>query len=82
MGNEISINKSTIWKGSAVVLIIALTVFLFKGGNDNNSLTGNVIGASADGIVDVKITIKNFQYSPDTITVKKGSTVRLTIENK
>ena len=30
----------------------------------------------------MSIVIKGFQYSPDTITVKKGSQVRLTIQNK
>ena len=43
--------------------------------------TGNVV-APDNGIVEVRTVLQNFQYNPDTITVSKGSKVRLTIENR
>ena len=43
--------------------------------------TGNVVVAP-DGTVEVRTILQNFQYNPDTITVSKGSKVRLTIENR
>ena len=67
---------------------IFLTVFLVlvlivsgcaRGGADS---TGNVVAAPDNGIVEVRTVLQNFQYNPDTITVSKGSKVRLTIENR
>ena len=61
-------------------------VFLIFSGNLNFSrggaFTGNVVAASNNGIVEVRTILQNFQYNPDVITVKKGSNVRLTIENR
>lgn len=79
--NNVSIKKSTLWKGAVVVLIVVLGFFAFKG-NFGGSPTGNVVGAGDGGVVEVATVIQGFQYQPDTITVKKGSTVRLTIDNK
>jgi len=78
MGQNVSIKKSTMWKGVTVVAILLVAFFIFKGGE---SPAGNVV-KSVDGITEVKTTLQGFQYNPDTITVKKGTTVRLTIENK
>ena len=67
---------------------IFLTVFLVlvlivagcaRGGADS---TGNVVAAPDNGIVEVRTILQNYQYNPDTITVSKGSKVRLTIENR
>jgi len=44
--------------------------------------TGNGVAAPDTGIVEVRTVLQNFQYNPDTITVSKGSKVRLTIENR
>jgi len=79
MEQDVSIKKSTIWKGAAVIAILLVAFFIFKGGGE--SPTGNVM-KSVGGVTEVKTTLQGFQYNPDTITVKKGTTVRLTIENK
>ena len=79
--NTITIKKGQIWKYSALVFgLLFIGTFFFQGG----SSTGNVIegGGEPGGIVEVKTTIQGFQYDPDVITVKEGSRVRLTIENK
>ena len=79
MEQDISIKKSTIWKGVTVVTILLVTFFIFNGFRE--SPTGSVV-KSVDGLTEVKTILQGFQYNPDTITVKKGTTVRLTIENK
>ena len=79
MEQDISIKKSTIWKVVTIVAILLVAFFIFNGFRE--SPTGNVV-KSVDGLTEVKTTLQGFQYNPDTITVKKGTTVRLTIENK
>ena len=81
--NTITINKKQLWK---YLTFFLLGIFLiggfvtFRGGG---SPTGNVIAVGGSGeVVEVKTTIQGFQYNPDTITVKKGSIVRLVIDNK
>jgi len=81
--NSININKKQIWKYSFFLLIGVLLVggfFIFTG-KDDASITGGVIGNS-NGIVEVTTTLQGFKYNPDTITLKEGSTVRLTVINK
>jgi len=59
--------------------ILIVVGFIFFGG-DKTQTTGNTIGV--DGFVEVTTTIRGFQYNPDTITLKEGSKVRLTVKNK
>jgi len=56
------------------VAVIVVGIFFFRG-----NLTGNAV---SDGVVEITTTLQNFQYNPDTITVNKGSTVKLTIVNQ
>jgi len=68
-----------IWKGGAVMVIMALAFLAFRG--ETSSPTGNVVKV-VDGVVEVTTTIQGFKYSPDTITINKGDKVKLTIVNK
>jgi len=47
--NDLSIKKSTLWKGGAVVLIVVLVFFILKG-NFGNRVTGNAVIISANAI--------------------------------
>ena len=59
----------------AVILLVGF--FLMPKG------TGNVIAVGGNNdIIEVKTILQGFNYNPDTITVKKGSTVKLIIDNK
>ena len=78
MGKDVSIKKSTVWKGVAIIAILLVAFIVFKG---KDTLTGGVV-KDIDGITEIKTTLQGFQYNPDIITVKKGTTVRLTVENK
>jgi len=80
--NTISISKKQIWKYSSIVLlVIVVGFFMFRGGQ-SGLVTGNVVGSGGDDSFDVKTTLQGFKYNPDTIIVKEGSQVRLTIDNK
>ena len=46
--NNISIKKSTLWKGAVVILIVVLVFFAFKG-NFRGGSTGNVVAAGSKG---------------------------------
>jgi len=82
---HVAIKKSTLWKGTAGILIVVVAIFVLKGGlgsgNGLESVTGNVV-KSGGGVTQVRTTLQGFRYYPDTITVQRGTTVELTIENK
>ena len=61
------------------LLILVLVVFGCARGTDS---AGDVVAAPDNGIVEIRTVLENYQYNPDTITVSKGSKVRLTIENR
>lgn len=78
----IQIKKKDLWKYSTFAIIgifLVLGIFSLK---DGGAPTGKVILGGPGETVEIKTIIKSFQYNPDVITVKKGSKVKLTIENK
>jgi plastocyanin domain-containing protein len=77
--NVLTIRKKDLWRYSTFILgaIIFLGFLFFM----SKGTTGEVIGGPGE-IVEVKTVLQGFKYSPDSITVKEGSKVRLTIENR
>lgn len=72
--------KSTyIWIGIFAVIVV-VGFFFFNGGKDS-SITGNVVNVPGE-IIEVTTTIQGLRYNPDTINLKEGETVRLTIINR
>jgi len=67
--------------GLGLFVLVIVAGFMFTRGG---SITGNVVAVSGGPgeIIEINTVLHNFQYSPDVITVKKGSTVKLTIDNK
>ena len=61
------------------IIVAVIAGFMFLGGD--KAQTGNAVIAE-DGFFEVTTTLQGFRYSPDTITVKEGSRVRLIIQNK
>lgn len=73
--------KSTLFGFGMFIVVVVGGLMIF--GGDSGTQTGNVIAVGGIGeVVEVKTTIQGFQYNPDIITVKKGSIVRLVIDNK
>jgi len=73
--------------GLGLFVFILVAGFMFTQQGSDGGITGNVVagGGVAGGpgeTVEVKTVIQGYQYNPDTVTVKKGSKVKLTIENK
>lgn len=78
----IKIRKKDIWKYSAFVFVGLFIVSFFFNFGGEKTLTGNTVLGGPGEVVEFKTLIQGFQYQPDTITVKEGSTIRLIIENK
>jgi len=83
----IEFKKSTLWKGLAGILTLVAIFMVFNGnlsftGTRGTAPAGNVVAAPDNEIVEVKTVLQNYQYNPAVITLKKGSKVRLTVENK
>jgi len=88
---DITIKKSTLKVFLGVVFVASIVAAFVTGGF---GLTGNTVSVDgvaketegwprgADGVVEVRTTIQDFQYNPDVITVNKGDRIRLIIENK
>jgi len=62
-----------------LLIFVLVVVGCARGGAGS---TGNTVAVPDNGIVEVRTVLQNYQYNPDTITVKKGARVRLTIENR
>jgi len=67
--------------GLGLFVFVLVVGFMFTRGG---SITGSAVAvAGGPGeVVEINTVLQAFQYSPDVITVKKGSTVKLTIDNK
>ena len=73
------IEKSTIY-GILIFLVIVLVGYFFL--KSNNTVNGNVINTDSNGEVQkVTLSIKNYNYYPNTITVKSGTPVRIYLDN-
>ena len=82
--DKIIIKRSTVWKIGFGVFVFLFLVSIFTNGF---GLTGNSVAnsntiKSSGGVTEVTTVIQGFKYNPEVINVKKGETVRLTIENK
>lgn len=73
------IKKSTLYIMGILSLIIVGGYFLIEG---NSEFTGNVIdnGKNTD-FQNVVLGIKNYNYYPNTVTVKSGKPVRISLDS-
>ena len=84
---SLTIKKNSLLKYSAFIVLIVLVVGIFmfvkaSGGATNNGATGNI--ATNDGNTDVQqitLSIKNYNYYQNTITVKAGKPVSITLDS-
>jgi uncharacterized cupredoxin-like copper-binding protein len=77
--------KSHSWKGLASVLAISLATGAFAagehGGHHASSAIGQV-GSAGDVSRTVEISMADNYYEPESISVKKGETVRFVVKNE
>ena len=63
-----------------VMIVAGAGFFLF--GNSGANATGNVVNDDADGnFQKVVLGVKNYNYYPNTVTVKEGVPVRIYLDN-
>ena len=79
----ITIKKSSIWKYATVTLLVVLGVFFFvssgSGTTGTEKITGNAV---YDGTTQkVVLSMKNANYYPNTIRVKEGIPVSVTLDS-
>ena len=82
---SITIKKNSLWKYGFFIIIAVIGIFIFvnASGEENNPVTGNVIADNSAPNGDTqKITlgVKNYNYYPNTITVKEDQPVELTLD--
>ena len=77
-GAEDKMKKSTMYV-FGIVLLIVIGGYLIMKNNDGN-ITGNVTGGSRGDVNEITLSIKNYNYYPNTIKVKAGETVRIRLD--
>ncbi|MBS3071373.1 cupredoxin domain-containing protein [Candidatus Pacearchaeota archaeon] len=75
--------NTTLLFGIALIVLIAGGFLYFSG---NNNVTGKVInneeGTLKNGQVnEIALSMKDYNYYPNTITVKEGETVRISLDS-
>ena len=81
MTSEIKIKKKNMYMILLIVFIVgvgAYFVFINGGGNDEQVVVPPVIGNGE--VQNVLLSVKNYNYYPQTITVKSGEPVSLTLD--
>ncbi|MEK6918828.1 MAG: cupredoxin domain-containing protein [Nanoarchaeota archaeon] len=78
--DTITIDKSKFWKYATLVLIVVIAIVFFVKSNSSDS------GGSDNGTIDsnaqkVVISYKNYNYYPNTIRVKMGLPVSITLDS-
>ncbi len=79
----ITIKKENVWKYSAFILIAVIMIggFTFFSSGTTQK-TGNVVNSGSGGDVQkITLSMKNRNYYPNTITVKAGQPVSITLDD-
>ncbi len=79
----ITIKKQNLWKYSAFILIAVIMIggFTFFSSGTTQK-TGDVVNAGVSGDVQkITLSMKNRNYYPNTITVKSGIPVSITLDD-
>ena len=74
------IKKSTLYIIGIIAIIIVGGGILLQG-NPQTLIPGNVIAGNSDAVQEVTISLKNYNYYPQTVTVKAGFPVRVNLDD-
>ena len=74
----VTINKSAIWKYGALILALGLIVMFFVRSGSSSSVSGS---GTRSGIQKIVMGYKNYNYYPNTIKVKAGEPVSITLDS-
>ena len=83
---SITIKKNSLWKYSTFIVLIVLAVGIFmfvkaSGSTNFGSIENSVNTKDNDGAQKITLSIKNSNYYPNTITVKSGQPVSITLDS-
>ena len=83
---SVTIKKNSLWKYSAFIVLIVLAVGMFvfgnaSGGTADNGATGKVVNGDNTDTQKITLSTKNYNYYPNTITVKAGKPVSITLDS-
>ena len=68
------LNRVPLWVFMAVVPVVALLAIAFTGfGSDTSATATSAVGGDGDAI-----TIKDFTFSPETLTISAGTSITVT----
>jgi plastocyanin domain-containing protein len=77
----IKIKKSNLYIILTILLVLGVGAFMLNGRkSDNNTSTNSVQNSGGGEIQQVVLSIKNYNYYPNTITVKIGVPVRISLD--
>lgn len=71
--------KTTIFISIIVILVLGYFIFVSGGKNVNSQSSGNT--GTAGEVQKVSISMKNGNYYPNTINVKQGTPVEITLDS-
>lgn len=77
--NNVTIKRTTLWKGAVVILIVTLVFFAFWGGLRGSPI-GDVTAAGNNNIQSAKLYMKNYEYLVEPAVLKKSIPVRMTVD--
>ncbi|HLC53923.1 MAG TPA: cupredoxin domain-containing protein [Candidatus Nanoarchaeia archaeon] len=81
MEETITVKKGGLWKYASFIVVIVLVVGVFMFMNaSGGKATGNVVNGGETGAQQVTLSMKNNNYYPNTITVKAGQPVSITLD--
>lgn len=73
------IKESTLYLFLVILVVIIAGYFMLKG--DSGNVKANVIGINSDGAVQkIVIGVRNYNYYPNTIKVKAGKPVSISLD--
>lgn len=75
------IKKSTLNLLGIVLIVIIAGYFMLSSGNDSGGSGSNNGYVGSGEVQEITLGIKNYNYYPNTITVKAGQPVSLTLDN-
>ena len=81
---SLTISKKSVWKYASFILGVLIVIGVFVVSNPSSAKkaeqTGNVV-QNAQDVQKITLGIRNYNYAPNTITVKAGKPVSITLDN-
>jgi len=64
-----------------MILIVALGLWMAKPGNSESGVSGAVVAAGGNGVQEIVLGMKNYNYYPNSITVESGQPIKISADD-